>query len=646
MSCTCQKQDGSCSCAGDGTPSACGRDKRQRKAARVRPTEQTWVEAQAAAGGALFRGPRRTTQSAIAASQAKALQGTMLQDPKETLGMGVDCGSGKPSKVGSTQSAGGAALRQGRGKLPRAVLLPGMEEAPLTMADGRVTVDGTELHLRTMEEGTSETSRRHRPPSVADLMMATDPIKADDRGLDLTRPAGEPSSGSPLEHMVSFAYRDTAFLLPLSWFNGYRGDLLEQHRMGSNDAGYGKVTAPSVFLAWVWADLMAAGGAAGITDTTFWFDMLGCYNLPREDMPGAMPAMFWHAGWGPPYQVYVYTNMLVVGYASYIEDICTGHPYCEDLGDFVRNALRGKAQEDEAGGGPCRVAFRFMNSDTDNAFVRNTGIAANTFDCGTTEGETYRCDEGFAVGDSIDPGLDWDFGLPPELLDHAANAFVARNSATGTHPSASMSEPNYYSYAESIGRAYVSTGTWTITMRPELLAWHSFVCDWILYLARMANDYAYDFTNDLTSSERSEYHDKAYQLGRYAVRVLSLRGRNLIHEFGHVHNGVGGHCGAGSCCFELAAEHWMCGLSAVLGLPVDSGNSHASSTWRTTGWSDWNYHCLDRSAEAEETGTFTLRPWYPWAGCTVFEPGDSGSSWEFWCNGCWDTTTTTVRYLR
>lgn len=435
---------------------------------------------------------------------------------------------------------------------------------------------------------------------------------------------------------VLFAYRATSFEVPQEWYDAYQADLTTQHERGTPGVAVGLVSSVTDFLDWAWSDLKADWDETGASRAS-WIDQLSCYNLPTTDMPERISARFWHGGWGPPYRVFGLTNVLVLSTARWISDLCSGTEVCEDFPDFVETMLRGGTARDRLGEGPCGLRFRFMNADPFHAFVAGTGATSDTIRCGSRAGETYACDEGFLMeGDTTDVGRDWDHAFPGSF-DWTAAAWVTW--LNGSHPSRSLSEPPKESGS---ARNYVSDGSWIFTSRPEHLAWHGFLCDWILYLARLAHDRARDRTSSIGLADRLALMRKAWELGRYALRILVWRGEILIHELGHVHAGEGGHCSKGSGCHELSAQRWRCAVIARYGLPLDSGNAAAADTWANTEWESVDTYVSGLSGTT--TGDRSL--WVaPVTSCQLAEPGDALGAYSFACSSCTDTDMVTERVL-
>ncbi len=442
-------------------------------------------------------------------------------------------------------------------------------------------------------------------------------------GVGSPRSLEELRGYSDVGDFMQFSYRAVSFSVPKDWYLAYRRDLEELHARGMPTLVVGTVSSVTEFLDWAWSDLLEDWAEVGAASGS-WARMLSCYNLPTTEMPNRISAQFFHYSWGPPYSVFAATNVLVLSTVAQIQDICSGTDVCEDFPDFIETMLRGETAVNRLGVGPCGLRFRFMNSDTDNAFVPSTGMSEDTIACGSLRGETFACNEGFeAEADPVDLGNDWAYNFPARF-DLNARAWVSDKQES--HP--------YQSHSESpkekdTARNYVSNGSWIFTSRPEHLAWHGFLIDWILYLARMAHDIARDPSASLTLVERLEFMQKAYELGRYALRILVWRGEILIHELGHVHAGKGGHCSVGSGCHELSAQRWKCAVIAKYGLPFHSGNSSHTSTWSTDS-ATW----YDDYISSQDRGIRYLN-WHPLElSCDVHSIGTARGSYSFSCYSC------------
>lgn len=529
--------------------------------------------------------------------------------PRASVDLGEVCGSGDRPLRRVLLSARRRTPPQVE-PLRHALLVPGLGEVPRrTLRDGRTAVHGPEMDRRA--------SARHFLDPEAERGARTK------RATVALPPPGRLGAGRSSGLPVWFGYRDTEFTVPSRWLVRYQAALARQYALGTGE-DVGIASGIDRALSVLWGDVWPAVRAAAV-DLAGFDSLLSCYNLPTDTMPADIDARFWHTGWGPPQQFYRWTNALIVAFARHIEEPCTGDEHCVGLAGFIDSVLRGESTEkDLLGAGPCRLRFRMMNDDTANAYVAGTSDSREIWRCGEYSGLVTPCDEGFLRVESgrsrllSDMGFGWNRGLPPYTFNTTANAWIARFKLS--HPSTEMSKPD----TSTSMVAYVYDGTWSITLRPELLAWYGFVCDYILYLARMALDYAQDPLG-APAGDRAEYRRKAFELSRYALRIIVDQGRLVIHELGHVHNGWGGHCSRGNCCFDLAGHRWRCALTALMGLPMDTGTSNAADTWTNISRTDDRTYCQPRSSTV--TGM-------PVVHCGVLEPGDSSTAWLFWCTDC------------
>lgn len=548
----------------------------------------------------------------------RAVEPTLLRNDD-----GNECGSGDGARRALLKSRGSRVAAAAAWE--RRLLVPGLGDVPAVAGpDGTLRIDGNRLR--------AERSWRdiELPGSISQRWGASGILD----GLASASPGPLPFAhrlGKDLRHrqQVELGYRATQFTVPLTWTTTYLGDLAQQHRLLALgiDQELGLVSSVANGELVAFSDLIGTFGTTG-ADPSVWKEMLGCYNLPRETMPDEIGAMFWGGGWGPPYRVYELTNMLVLSTSGQIKDICTGHASCKKLGTWVEAVLRGKKRKDRLGKGPCRLKFRFMNSDTANAFVGDTRERVDVEGCGRVT-PTF-CDRGFLVAEVDlgvgDPGFWWSEPFPA-TFNRVGWQWEPRDSSRDLRgQSMPMPEPS-----GDVG-AYVRDGSMTVTQRPEWLAWQGFVCDYILFLSRLAFDYARDPTISLSSTQRDAYRQHAWDLGRYALRILVSRGRLLIHELGHAHNGSGGHCSNGDCCFELAAQHWQCAMTANWGMPLYDGSSPADTTWTDAPNSHRNSHCVGDSTEFDA----------PLVICGLFDPGSAPGPYLFACQSCGDVPLAAV----
>jgi len=550
--------------------------------------------------------------------------------------------------------------RPGTGRLP-AALLPGIGPLPLRRgADGHLHVDGNAIAARRDDRRRAGllTTRRNaragavtlRPPADGTTMRlrgtrgratlrSADPVgdaptldrdtltPVTDSGSDhitLDGPSLDPDArtpfgdGSPPDRdlpsidrddlsaigTTEFVYRATSFSVPSAWLVDYLDDLDVLNSLDDVTEGYGKVSGTAAALDALWPEFRAAAAATGI-DSTMYYGMLGCYNLPRGDILDEEPARFFSSGWGPPYKTYLFTNLLIASFHGHIQQVCTAVPDCDDFSSFVGLVLRGIPVRNVEDLGPCVPTFHFRNSDIDNAYFVPDGGRSIVPAC--TDAEiSYACDDGFlpvaSSSAAANPGLDWSKAFP--LTMGPDDYLVAPD------PTFPLGRPN-------VGRpiAYVADGTMSVTQHPALLAFDGYSIDFILYLARMALDYARDPEVGLGDSAADDFRQAASELARYALRILVDRGRLLIHELGHAWLG-GGHC-SHDCCFDLSAARWECAVTALLGLPIEWGST-VDATWDRT---------LAAVGCNDTLGVATYA-------CTLDAPGEVGGQAFFSCRGC------------
>jgi len=156
-----------------------------------------------------------------------------------------------------------------------------------------------------------------------------------------------------------------------------------------------------------------------------------------------------------------------------------------------------------------------------------------------------------------------------------------------------------------------------VTMHPVRLAFDGVRCDYALFLARLAYDYAME--NPILNVD---YALSAIRLASFALRVIANWGRLFIHELGHTYCGRG-HCNW-DCCFDTASYAWLCKVRGLLGLPGTTdwptyvGDTDGSDEACTE---DENYGLVSLS-----TGIYTR--------CNVVEYGIPGQQSHYCATPC------------
>jgi len=556
--------------------------------------------------------------------------------------------------------------RPGTGRLP-AALLPGIGPLPLRRgADGHLHADGNAIATRRDDRRRAGllTTRRNaragavtlRPPADSTTMRppgtrgratlrSADPVgdaptldrdtltPVTDSGGDrvtLDSPSLDPDAltplgdGSPPDRdlpsidrddlsaigTTTFVYRATSFSVPSAWLVDYLDDLDVLNGLDDVTEGYGKVSGTAAALDALWPEFRAAAAATGI-DSTMYYGMLGCYNLPRGDILDEEPARFFSSGWGPPYKTYLLTNLLIASTTGLVSQPCSDDPGCDDFSLFLSLVLRGVPVTNLEGLGPCVPTFHFRNADSATAVFVPDGGDYIVPSCSLTE-LPWRCDAGFLPfsNDGVDAnfGRVWDYAFPLEMgpddyLVASGDSFRLGRPDTG--------QPT----------AYVTDRTMSVTQHPAVLAFDGYSIDFILYLARMALDYARDPEVGLSDAEADAFRQAASELGRYALRILADRGALLIHELGHAWMG-GGHC-RHDCCFELAARRWTCAVCALYGLPIQWASTVAA-TWASAA-NGGGHGCTIGTGP-----TATSAAWL----CVLAAPGTVDGIGSFLCWSC------------
>lgn len=349
--------------------------------------------------------------------------------------------------------------------------------------------------------------------------------------------------------------------------------------------------------------------------------MLRCYNLPRTDWGDLItakghPPMFWSNGWGSPYRVYLFTNQLVAATAGLIEDRCTTSSLCQGFGGWFQRVLKGHVDATNVDTGPCKVQLHFRSADAATAWSPPTGDATWYDTCpggesvvGTVGPSDERsCSNGFKPSTGV-AGRAWDqWDLS---WDESRKVLFPSDGIFTFGPNTILPNP---------GTDVLAHGhDFKVVQHPSILAATGVMCDYLLFLGRLAYDY---YRATWSASLRPSWRvlpRRARTFARYALRLLAERGRLLIHELGHTYTG-GGHCGSSNaCCFEYAARLWESRVVANMGLPALPGYDDP-----VLGRDSIRFYltsCQDDGGDA-------------YAEATLYTPDEAGGTGEFACRSC------------
>jgi hypothetical protein len=436
----------------------------------------------------------------------------------------------------------------------------------------------------------------------ADAYLTPDPVVAHDglAGVALWPADGKavvgvvpdrspPGAGNDDDDCVELGYRTVRFCVPRDWLTDYVADWTVVQRSGKSRYESGLVSSQTATLEALWSTFRAADRG----DSDAIRGLLACYNLPRGEL--ADSALFWSNGWGPPYKVFQFACKLLRTYWDDIE-YDDGPGLCAGLGRFVRDALDGEEVE-RAGGDTARcVSVNYRNAEV---FPR----------AGPSCYRDADCDIGFQVTAPSDGSASLCDGHPWD--EYEMEWKPGWWCLNGLKDGAGCSPP------ESDCKGYAAFGgSWEVAFPPNDLAWRGAVCDYQMFLARLAYDYARYLGARLQWGAAIVAYGLAVRLARYALLVIARHARTMLHELGHCYL-RSGHCTWG-CYFEIAAQHWYCQLRARLGLPLQ--------TYEPLGDDDF---------EPGELG-FTTRDGYCgstegvfYMSCTVADNGVEGSRAEF-----------------
>ncbi len=380
----------------------------------------------------------------------------------------------------------------------------------------------------------------------------------------------EPSSSD-----YPFTYRSVTLYIDRDWLSSYIDDYAHLYRAEEVgfEEGYGQVSSIADALDMLWPEFRAeAKGKHSV-----FHSLLGCYNLPREPME---EALFWKNGWGSPSKVYYYAMQLIRTYIDYIE--VEIHP-CTGFGTFIETLFKGEAAENDVGE-TCTLTMSYRNAERDHDYVHEP--------C-DRDLRGVTCEDGFNTADPGCDGAPYDTFLDDKGWDTTENCWNGQVSGTGQ-----CALPD--SMCGSDGRAAIADSNFMVIMQVVHLAWRGWLCDFLLWWARIGLDYAlYLYSLPDTGSTRikaSTTLKRAQQLARYALRTIAAHASTIIHEMGHVKAGSG-HCDH-NCCMNVAREPWLCKVRAHLGLPQQELTLRSPDDYNNTSYiEDLAASCTDGDYE-------------------------------------------------
>ncbi len=417
------------------------------------------------------------------------------------------------------------------------------------------------------------------------------------------------------------------------------------------DLGLDRMTSPLDVTARLWDPLYDQYVAAGGNSRTlgYFIGILGCYGLPTTTMSAEMDYVFWYGFFGAPFTLWMYSCAMVYAFADEASDQttssdCGGASCCAGYTTFLRTVIAGGSS-----GVPSHSTTRPPTSSCMNIhFIGGAYGATPAAACDTLVPDKV-CDEyslacvgagwndwytalgaGSTFADIIAPGhYIYD---PGSVASPASEADCGADNAAPTGPQTGCGN-NWYG------------DNWNVTFGAAPLAFDGYTSDVIMFLSQLVYDYTranerpyyWDGWKIKANAAYFDGMDTARRISSYALRIAAQWGYHLVHEIGHTYNGDY-HCTPWSCCFELAAQRWLCKVEGLLGLPFCeyyTDPTDGSGDWDSTSYSDIAENCGDScSGCSTETPSYT---------CTTTTPGEpvAGADVTFAAASCTAPTTET-----
>ena len=289
--------------------------------------------------------------------------------------------------------------------------------------------------------------------------------------------------------------------------------------------------------------------------------IIGCFNIPAEPsfaLEDGLPSsyLFWSDGEGAPRHCFRLICKMLAAYSELIEDPCSHR--CDGLGEFTRRlvcgwpASRKNTADHEVD--RCTLTVHLISRDE-----RYGGVLEPQYGC--VDGPAIPCGVGYYPFDD-DEGFPRPVGdLRVYEWDSGTGVVVLSAEPEGIH------DPNSGVDFKGIGQDF------SIFLPAINLAFDAYRCDYTMFLARLALDFAQENAAALSVDQHAAYLMEGRRLAQHAVAILADWGRLFIHELGHTYLGPG-HCSPWGNCFERAAQRWLCKVKGELGLSMYSDDHY------------------------------------------------------------------------
>lgn len=472
---------------------------------------------------------------------------------------------------------------------------------------------------------------REKPARSETLLARTANLARPDRQLlQNAIPQGNTQvqllAGPPLP---TLRYRDVELTLDPTFYTEYVNDLRglrEQYATaaeGWDDLSHGLVSSVGDTLDVLWWRIKLLKG-----DFQKFSHLVSCWNLHQDDPSKVEDYSFWCWGWGAPHKLHMWTCQMLYSTADYVDYNWTPGTSVPDYADeciglagYIRSALMGGSPKNRANE-DCYLSFAFRSDGSSHDLVNDW--------CEEQKNKHLACDEPWARESEIPDcvGTSWDNweGAWIESANCAGNGKTGLCAAPDTGCASANGRHNNYS----------------IHLHAITLAYDGYVCDHIMFLARMAMDYGRWLESQGRSTEAMQAEVAADLISRYALRIMAERCRLLIHEIGHAWLWTspdsltywGSHCEY-NCCNDIAQTHWWCWVRAALGLPYQVYQRVGLYGDYDPAHPTMDYVELDPcSGDIEKNGEFSQRAYHVWR-CTFSENGRDGLMPTGFCStGC------------
>ncbi len=466
-----------------------------------------------------------------------------------------------------------------------------------------------------------------------------------------------PGAGSPA---FDITYRSESY----HFDSGYWLDLWVAEYLGYT-TGWNLVSSPVTVMAKLWSSFIdqfdtVDGTTKAFTNVT---NSLGCYALPTTTMATEMGCLFFTTGYGAPYVAWVVSAALVYAYADEATDKttsadCDGLSCCDGYTTFLRTVVAGGtatvSKHSTSWPTTSCMNFHFIGADEGPPSASDCSGSLSKTNCNSYSGTNG--------GQDCTPVAwnDWFVDAAPgsfaDLMAGGVYIYDPKSytpdpkKTCGSDAGGPNGEGGATGPVTGCGSSWFGLN-WHCWLGAAPLAFDGYVMDAVMFLANLVYDHVRATIrpfSHVTSSlpagvmfvfnpDYVEAMGVARRLAAYALRIPARWGYHTVHEVAHTYTGDN-HCTGWACCGELAAQHWLCRVEGLLGLPFCEYYTDpidGSGDWDATENLGTAVNCKDLCVGCE-TGQPTFS-------CTFAAPGERNDAADvhFEVGSCADPTTET-----